>query len=71
MINSAKYGKWEVVKSIGQGGQGRVYLVRYPAAVPNAENRQRTFHTSVATLAHITEELRLKMAAEQLEEEVR
>ena len=28
MTESAKYGKSEVVKTIGQGGQGKVYLVR-------------------------------------------
>jgi serine/threonine protein kinase len=23
-----KYGKWEVIKELGEGGQGRVYLVK-------------------------------------------
>ena len=56
MTESARYGKWEVVKSIGRGGQGKVYLVRDASGTPNTKDRLKTLRHAMAALVGVQEE---------------
>ena len=71
MTESAKYGKWEVVESIGRGGQGQVYLVRDTTAVPNKQERWKRLQSAIATLVGAGEEWRYEKASSQLGDEIR
>ena len=71
MTESVKYGKWEVVESIGRGGQGQVYLVRDSAASASAEDRAKAFRASILTLAGISGKPEAELDAAQLVDGIR
>ena len=71
MSDSAKYGNWEVVKRIGQGGQGRVYLVRDTIALPNTQERAKSLLAAVEPFFVPDTDNRRLEAASQLAEEIR
>ena len=51
MTESVRFGKWEVVKELGRGGQGRVYQVRDTSGIPNTKDRQKNLLEAVQTLS--------------------
>lgn len=46
-----KYGKWEVIKELGEGGQGRVYLVKDTDKTGDTLNRIGEIKKGIANLA--------------------
>ena len=71
MTDSARYGKWEVVKPIGRGGQGQVYLVRNASGVPNARDRWKNLREAFLTLSAPGEDWRHEQAGSKLVDEIR
>ena len=71
MTDSARYGKWEVVKPIGRGGQGQVYLVRDASGVPNARDRWKNLREAFLTLSAPGEDWRHEQAGSKLVDEIR
>ena len=71
MTESNGFGKWEVVKFIDQGGQGRVYLVRDASGVPNASDRQMDLRIAVSTLVGGADDSQYQEAASKFANEVR
>lgn len=71
MAVSATYGKWEMVKPIGRGGQGRVYLVRDASANPKSSDRWRNLQSAVADLASINDDSVRERAGVRLADEIR
>ena len=73
MTEPAKYEKWKVVKPIGRGGQGQVYLVRDASAAPNSRERWKSLQKTIATLVGASEVpvSRYDKAAAQLADEIR
>lgn len=71
MTESEKFGKWEVVKPIGRGGQGQVYLVRDVSGAPNENDRWSNLRDAIQTLGNSGEEWRYEKARLQLANEIR
>ena len=71
MNDSARYGKWEVVKRISRGGQGQVYLVRDLSAVADSEQVSRNLHEAISTLNVAGEQWRYERAGRQLADQIR
>ena len=71
MTESASYGKWEVVKPIGQGGQGKVYLVRDASGARHTRARLRNLGRAMASLVGIHEESEYEKFGLQFADEVR
>lgn len=71
MTESAPYGKWEVVKPIGRGGQGQVYLVRDTSGFTDAEVRRKNLQNAVNTLGGAAEVWRYQEAGAKLADEIR
>ena len=71
MTASAKYGKWEVVKPIGRGGQGQVYLVRDLSGVPNTRDRWETLKDAIGMFGGITEQSQHEKAVSKFTDEIR
>ena len=71
MTESASYGKWEVVKPIGRGGQGQVYLVHDASGTPNARDRLRNLRHSMVSLVGIDEESQHEKFGLQFANEIR
>lgn len=71
MTEPTKYGKWEVVKPIGRGGQGKVYLVRDAAGAPGTRPQWKNLQNAITTLCGIGEEWRYEKAGSQLADEIR
>ena len=71
MAESAPYGKWEVVKRIGRGGQGQVYLVRDTSGFTDAEVRRKILQDAVTTLGAAAEVWRFQEAGAKLADEIR
>ena len=71
MAESASYGKWEVVKPIGRGGQGKVYLVRDASGTPNTKDRLRNLRHSMASLVGVDEESQYEKFGLQFADEIR
>ena len=71
MSEPARYGKWEVVKPIGRGGQGKVFLVRDTAGAPGTGPQWKSLQNAVKTLCAIGEEWRYEKAGSQFADEVR
>ena len=71
MTASAKYGKWEVVKPIGRGGQGQVYLVRDLSGVPNTRDRWETLKDAIGMFGGITEQSQHEKAVSKFADEIR
>ena len=47
MAESKRYGKWEVIKPIGRGGQGQVYLARDTSGIPSTAQRSLDLQDAV------------------------
>ena len=71
MIESARYGKWEVVKRISRGGQGQVYLVRDLSRLADTEERWKNLHKAITTLNAAGEQWRHEQAGLQLADQIR
>ena len=71
MTESAPYGKWEVVKPIGRGGQGQVYLVRDTSGFTDAGVRRKNLQNAVNTLGGAAEVWRFQEAGAKLADEIR
>ena len=71
MTESARYRNWEVVESIGRGGQGQVYLVRDTSGAPTTKERWKNLQNAIATLVAANEESRYEKAGSQLADEIR
>ena len=71
MIESERYGKWEVVQSISRGGQGQVYLVREVPGGPNTKDRRRTLQHAIAILVGTSVESQYEKAGSQFADEIR
>lgn len=57
-----KYGKWEVIKELGGGGQGKVYLAKDTKRTGDTEHRLEEIKTSISSLASAqTHETQMKM----------
>lgn len=70
MTESARYGKWEMVKSIGRGGQGKVYLVRDASGTPNTKDRLKTLRHAMAALVGVQEESQYEKFGLQFADEI-
>ena len=64
------FGKWEVVRFIDQGGQGRVHLVRDTSGVPNPSDRQMDLRIAVSTLSGAADDSQYQEAASKFASEV-
>ena len=71
MAESAKFGQWEVVKPIGRGGQGQVYLVRDASGAPNTRQQWKNFQDAITTFAAGGEDWRYEQAGLKLVDEIR
>ena len=71
MTESARYGKWEVVKPINRGGQGQVYLVRDASGDPNTGQQWRNLRHAMTTLVGVAEESDHEEAGSQFADEIR
>ena len=71
MTEPAKYGKWEVVRHIGRGGQGLVYMVRDTSGTPNTTDRLRTLRNAIASLVAPGEESQYQKFGLQFADEIR
>ena len=71
MTESARYGKWEVVKPIGRGGQGQVYLVRDASGTADTGQQRRNLQHAMATLVGAAKESDYEEAAWQFADEIR
>ena len=71
MTESTRYGKWEVVKSIGRGGQGQVYLVRDLSRNQNIRNRWGPLRHTIQTLARAGEAWWHEESGPQFAKEIR
>ena len=71
MTESKSYGKWEVVKPIGRGGQGKVYLVCDASGTPNTKDRLRNLRHAMAALVGTVEESQYEKFGLQFTNEIR
>ena len=71
MTDSAKYGKWEVIKFLGRGGQGQVYLVRDASGTPTTRDRLRNLRLAMASLVAPGEESQYEKFGLQFVDEIR
>ena len=71
MNESALHGKWEVVKPIGRGGQGQVYLVRDTSGFTDTQVQWKTLQDAVKTLGAAAEVSRFQEAGAKLADEIR
>ena len=70
--SAAIYGNWEVVRPIGRGGQGQVYLVRDVSGVSNtADAPLKNLRHAIATLVGVGEESQYEKASLQFADEIR
>lgn len=71
MTESERFGKWEVLKPLGRGGQGQVYLVRDTSEIPNKSDRRKNLQNAMKTLVALGEELHHEQAGLQFVDEIR
>ena len=71
MTESARYGKWEVVKPLGRGGQGQVYLVRDASGESNTRDRLTKLRHVMASLVGPAEESQYEEFGSQFADEIR
>ena len=71
MTESTRYGKWEVVKPVGRGGQGQVYLVRDASGAPKTSDQLRDLQHAMASLVGVGDESQYEKAGLQFAEEIR
>ena len=70
MTESARYGKWEVVKPIDRGGQGQVYLVRDTSGALGTGQQWKNLQNAMATLVGVAEESAYEEAVSQFADEI-
>ena len=71
MTASELYGKWEVVESIGPGGQGHVYLVRDTSGIGDKRVQVENLRDAIKTLGAMVEIPQWKEAGEELANTIR
>lgn len=71
MTEPERFGRWKVVKSLGRGGQGRVYLVRDASGASITRDRFRSFYTAIAMVDPAAEPRWTKKAFSKLVDEIR
>ena len=71
MTESERYGKWEVVRPIGRGGQGQVYQVRDASGNPKTSDGWRNLQSAVGDLASINDDSVRERAGLRLAGEIR
>ena len=71
MTDLNKFGKWEVVKPIGRGGQGQVYQVRDTSGMPSIRERCRNLQSALGDLTSIGVDSVRESASLRLAEEIR
>ena len=71
MTEPARFGKWEVIKRLGRGGQGQVYLVRDAPGASITRDRLRSLQEAIATLGRSVEPWRAEEAFSKLADEIR
>ena len=71
MTASEQYGKWEVVESIGPGGQGHVYLVRDTSGIGDRRVQVENLRDAIKTLGAMVEVPQWKEAGEELANTIR
>ena len=69
--NPQKYGKWQVVQSIGQGGQGQVYQVRDTSVTPSPQDRRKNFQDAIKELSAAISNESQHAAAQSIIDEIR
>ena len=70
MTESARYGKWEVVKPIDRGGQGQVYLVRDTSGALGTGQQWKNLQHAMMTLVGTAEESAYEEAVSQFADEI-
>ena len=71
MTESTRYGKWEVVKPVGRGGQGQVYLVRDASGASKTSDQLRDLQHAMASLVGVGDESQYEKAGLQFADEIR
>ena len=71
MSEAERYGKWEVIEFIDQGGQGRVYRVRDVSGSEAAMLRNRDLENAIAIFSAISGDEEHESAASQLADAIR
>ena len=71
MTKSELYGKWEVVESIGPGGQGHVYLVRDTSGLGDRRGQVENLRDAIKNLGAVVEVPQWKEAGEKLANTIR
>ena len=71
MTEMERYGKWEVIKFIDQGGQGRVYRVRDVSGSQIGKVRNRDLENDIAILSAISGESERAKAISNIADEIR
>ena len=71
MSEAERYGKWEVIEFIDQGGQGRVYRVRDVSGSESGMLRNRDLENAIAIFSAISGDEERENAASQLADAIR
>ncbi len=71
MTDLNRFGKWEVVKSIGRGGQGQVYQVHDTSGMPSISERCRNLQSALGDLTSIGVDSVRESASLRLADEIR
>ena len=71
MTESERYGKWEVFRPIGRGGQGQVYQVRDASGNSKTSDGWRNLQSAVGDLASINDDSVRERAGLRLAGEIR
>ena len=71
MNEAQRYGKWEVIEFIDQGGQGRVYRARDVSGSVAALGRNRDLENAIAIFSSISADEEREQAASHLVEVIR
>ena len=71
MTEPVRYGKWEVVEFIDQGGQGQVYRVRDASDTPHRSERRKVLQKAITLFSGISGESDQENAASLFADEVR
>ena len=68
--SAARYGNWEVIRSIGRGGQGQVYLVRDASGAPNTRAGLNNLRNAMASLIGVSEDSQYERFGLQFADEI-
>lgn len=71
MSDMERYGKWEVIELVAQGGQGQVYRVREAPGSEGGNLRNRDLENAILTFSVANGEFDREAAVSQLADEIR